>query len=226
MADWAQTWARADRPLPELPLPEDRRVWYERQKRDRLRVAWAQALALAEVSPAGLELVGSLVHRWHQADDRCTRAEAEAQRERSRQAGLAASEARRDALTAEFAERYNALGPQYAVLVPRIAALAASLEQLEQDPLAATRTEWLTLTKRLEGLVAGVQRYTESQKTEVLVKAQIENALIGLLQIVEREMLDQPQRWLRITEAVEAHAPALRSGERLDGTFEHYMDAP
>lgn len=103
----------------------------------------------------------------------------------------------------ELREHYGSEGPQYEMLVERVAALDTRLRQIEASERDDSEGEYRSLSELHLRYLAQLQKHTESTKSESY--AGVQEALARMLTAIEREIRPtSPQIWARIAEVVVA----------------------
>ncbi len=98
---------------------------------------------------------------------------------------------------------YGHLGPQYHILIRRLAFAEVRAQQMEEAGRADT-DEWRKLAIEVRNLIASLQKYTEAEKREV-VNTEVQQAVIAVLEIVEAQLANRyPLVWQQIVHQVEA----------------------
>ncbi len=119
---------------------------------------------------------------------------------------------RRVAITAALMEEYRDRGPQYALLIERAADATLRAEQLSAAGRPVEAAEFRSASKGVLEAVQALQRYTESEKREVLDAAKKE-AMLAVIVILERVIApQQPQLWDEALAAVERQLPSGTEG--------------
>lgn len=106
-------------------------------------------------------------------------------------------------------QQYGDLGPQYALLVDRLVAVATRAEILEQDPDGFTLEEYAKLVYQVKALIDQLQKHTESVKSEIFTR-QLELRVVHVLELVERVIApESPVLWQRALQSVADALPRL-----------------
>jgi hypothetical protein len=99
-------------------------------------------------------------------------------------------------------EHYGDLGPQYRLLVERLAAVDARIKVLDQSTRDVPTDELMEMNKLHTQLLNQLQRYTEATKTESLTR-QTQETIQSLMIIVEHRVAPaNPQLWREIVHDV------------------------
>lgn len=106
---------------------------------------------------------------------------------------------------------YQDLGPQYTVLVRRLAQseiLAEQAQELQDRGYMLSPADLRRYNQEVREGVQALQRYTESQKTEIIERAQ-EQAMARVVDILEGAILPAaPQVWHRALAELQRQLPA------------------
>lgn len=115
-------------------------------------------------------------------------------------------------LTRELSKEYEGRGPQYAVLVRRLVYAELNAERLERSGRALKTTEMVQVNKAVLDAVQALQKYTESQKSEVLQTARQEGMLV-IMEIAERVIAPKaPELWAKVVDLVDEQRDLLPAG--------------
>lgn len=107
-----------------------------------------------------------------------------------------------DRLLQQLMAAYGHLGPQYQLLVRRLAFAEVKLEQMEEAG-ARDSNEWRRAAREVRDLIASLQKYTEAEKKEV-VSAEVQEAVLAVLEIVGNHISNRyPLVWQAIVHEVE-----------------------
>lgn len=90
----------------------------------------------------------------------------------------------------ELRQQYAGLGVQYEILARRVTAATLRAERLEASGREVDAGEWQKVAAEVRANVQAMQRYTETEKSEVL-QVQVNQKVVGVLR--ELETLIQPQ---------------------------------
>lgn len=116
-------------------------------------------------------------------------------------------------LQEHFTDQYGDRGPQYEVLIRRLVFAEISVEQLEKSGRNFDTGEWRGANKAVLDAIQALQKYTESQKSEMIQTAQ-QRAMLVIMEIAERVIAPKyPEAWARVVEEIERQLPAGDSYE-------------
>jgi hypothetical protein len=116
-------------------------------------------------------------------------------------------------LIEQFTEAYGDRGPQYEVLIKRLVFAEISVEQLERSGRNFETAEWRSANKAVLDAIQALQKYPESQKSEMIQTAQ-QRAMLVIMEIAERVIAPKyPEAWARVVEEIERQLPAGESYE-------------
>lgn len=111
-------------------------------------------------------------------------------------------------LTEQLLDSYADRGPQYEVLVKRLVFAEVAVEQLEKSGRHYDTSEGRNANKSVLDAVQALQKYTESQKSEMIQTAQ-QRAMLVIMEIAERVIAPKyPEAWARVVEEIERQLPA------------------
>lgn len=95
----------------------------------------------------------------------------------------------RERLERKLLRQYGGKGEQYQVLCSALAPLATKLQQSYSGGIYLSTNEQNQIATTIQALIAQLQRHTESTKTETY--AETKQAILGVLNIVERHLPGQ-----------------------------------
>jgi hypothetical protein len=191
----------------ERELDVEQRADPTRQQRIELeqRVAEATAvlhhahdLALApEPTPAAIRDYDAALRAYVLACDRL-QAWRDGEAERARRRRTPYWDQREQETAADLRAQYGDRGPQYELLIRRLAAANTRIERAEEEEDGTTLQTYARLQRDVLDAVGQLQRYTESEKREV-TSPEIEQAVFATLRIVGAHLeATQPRLWLEI----------------------------
>lgn len=134
--------------------------------------------------------------RWYDAQGQATSLEAETRRRKleSLSSYMRQYEDARGTLLAEYGD----LGPQYRMLVDRMAAIDTRIRVMERSGRDVESSEFSELHKTHLAYVNQLQKYTESQKSETMTK-QTQDTVTAVMVIIEHRLANtNPQLWHEI----------------------------
>ena len=134
--------------------------------------------------------------RWYDAQHQATALEQETRR-RKLESLVGYFQMYTDARAALLAE-YGDLGPQYRMLIERMAAIDTKLKLIERSGRDVDPAEFEGLHKTHLAYVNQLQKYTEAQKTESLSKQTQDTVSAVMLIIEHRISAINPQLWREI----------------------------
>lgn len=105
---------------------------------------------------------------------------------------------RRTEIVDALSEQYGQLGPQYKILVDRLAGVESYLRVMEEAAVIDNVDRYLELSKTSVNLVNQLQKYTEATKLPQLQSAREEGAAIVLRLLEVHLAPSQPQLYQRI----------------------------
>lgn len=112
-------------------------------------------------------------------------------------------EARERELTEQLEEEYKAGGPHYKILIQRLVSSEMAVERIERGGRGQDSPDWRAANRAVIQAVQALQRYTESQKSEVLQTARQEGMLI-IMELAERVIAPKaPELWAAFVEEVD-----------------------
>lgn len=145
--------------------------------------------------------------RWYEIQAQATQLEQEARRRQLE--SLSLFQQRFTQTHDDLMEHYGDLGPQYRLLVERLAAIDAKLNIIDNSQRDVSIQEISELNKLHTSLMNQLQRYTEATKTESLTR-QTQETIQQLLIIVEHKVApSNPQLWREIVHDVRTAVEAL-----------------
>lgn len=148
--------------------------------------------------------------RWFEIQAQATSLEQEARRRQLE--SLELYKHRFQQVHDDLMEHYGDLGPQYRLLVERMAAVDAKLNIIESSTRDVPPTELIELNKLHTSLMNQLQRYTEATKTESLTR-QTQETIQQLMIIVEHRVSPaNPQLWREIVHDVRTAVEQLAAG--------------
>jgi hypothetical protein len=134
--------------------------------------------------------------RWYDAQNQAVSLEQETRRRKLESLSLYMREW--DATRAGLMDEYGDLGPQYRMLVERMAAVDTRIKVMERSGRDVDPGEFAELHKTHLSYVNQLQKYTEAQKTESLSK-QTQDTVQAIMVIIEHRIANQnPQMWREI----------------------------
>lgn len=102
---------------------------------------------------------------------------------------------------------YGDMGPQYHILIKRLAFAEVKAQQMEEAGRVES-VEWRKMVQEVRDLVAALQKYTETEKKE-LISGEVQNAVLAVVEIVEAELANRyPKIWQRIIHQIESRVDA------------------
>ncbi len=111
-------------------------------------------------------------------------------------------------LTEQLSEEYGQRGPQYDILVRRLVFAEVSVEQLEKSGRNFETGEYRNANRAVLEATQALQKYTESQKSEVVQKAQ-QTAMLMIMEVAERVIAPKyPEAWAMVVDEIERLLPA------------------
>ena len=114
---------------------------------------------------------------------------------------------RAEEISKALTEQYGDRGPQYEILIRRASQAEVAAEQLERSGRGIETNEWRAANRAVLDAIQGLQKYTESQKTEQLQIAQ-QRAMVVVLELVERIVAPkQPELWASVVEEIRLALP-------------------
>lgn len=121
---------------------------------------------------------------------------------------------RAEELTAALTEEYAGRGPQYEILIRRLVRAEVLAEQLEGTGRALHTGEWRAANRAVLDATQALQKYTESQKSEV-VQRERQQAMIVIMEVAERVIAPRyPELWANVVDEID-HL-MLKSGHEED----------
>ncbi len=122
---------------------------------------------------------------------------------------------RTDTLTHDLLEEYGGRGPQYEILIRRLVFAEVLVEQLEGTSRALHTAEWRAGNRAVLDATQALQKYTESQKSEV-VQRERQQAMLVIMELAERVIAPRnPEAWAEIVDEIDRRM--LNSGHDDDG---------
>ena len=116
-------------------------------------------------------------------------------------------------LAESLADEYGQRGPQYDILIRRLVFAEVNVEQLEKSGRAYDTGEWRSANRAVLEATQALQKYTESQKSEVVQRAQ-QSAMLMIMEIAERVIAPKyPEAWAMVVDEIEHLLPAGSSDE-------------
>ena len=134
--------------------------------------------------------------RWYDAQHQAVALEQETRRRKLESLSLYMRqyEDTRQSLMAEYGD----LGPQYRMLVERMAAVDTRIKVMEHSGRDVEPAEFEGLHKTHLSLINQLQKYTEAQKSETLTK-QTQDTVAAVMIIIEHRIAgENPQLWREI----------------------------
>lgn len=118
---------------------------------------------------------------------------------------------RREIILAQLKQQYAGLGPQYDLLAERAASALLYIENLEDSGAPISPSDWQKAHRVFFDNIAQLQQYTESTKTEVLVRDATQRAMERVIFFFERELAPQiPEAWENALLKLEAEVDATQ----------------
>ena len=115
---------------------------------------------------------------------------------------------RAEELARDLSEEYGQRGPQYDILIRRLVFAEVSVEQLEKSGRNFDTGEYRNANRAVLEATQALQKYTESQKSEVVQKAQ-QNAMLLIMEVAERVIAPKyPEAWAMVVDEIERLLPA------------------
>lgn len=134
--------------------------------------------------------------RWYDAQAQAVSLEAETRRRKLE--SLSMYMRQYEDTRASLLDEYGDLGPQYRMLVDRMAAVDTRIKTMERSGRDVDSSEYSELHKTHLSYVNQLQKYTEAQKTESLSK-QTQDTVSAMLVIIEHRLAAiHPQLWREI----------------------------
>lgn len=148
---------------------------------------------------------------WMEARNRLSAVEKQTNTEKDRFLATGPWKQTKDRIFKRLIRDYKGRGEVYRSLCDRLASVQAALARLENEGRIETEL-YRDLTSSHTNIVAQIQRYTESMKTEIM-ETHVQEVGQSILQIIEPLLLNQPQLFDRIIDAIEANVDGLAEGK-------------